>query len=1283
MPQLFKFTSTITPQTSTSLKSFGEKTATTFRLTSSFDITAKFPAYAMLSGTVLLQQQAADPTKVNLFLKPDDQKDIKLPVKYVIYRGLDINDFLQGTNPTVITDAGTTVKTSGTELLVKMQVIQQNRAPGDAIPVEALFGNELTPLGTKQIDEFFFKNLAPTSQLFPVPGGIELGGFAPGEVGIEILLENPEFFPTVEMAGKAFFEQEANGSTAQEKKWQRDLIRHFADPAAFYGLHFDIAGGIEYRTGATLNAATTIPAIFTNILDLFKTKNTVYLDIRNENGYSYNYYGNYVGSGADADKELQVKPGASGTFGYQEYYDLDWPVCTVSPTPSTTLETNTFFLKLRVNDNQRPLVAGQSTLLPQAVAPDSDQQVKFIDESVLLPSPLPNPLPELTNDITVIVPNKLVSGAGEQIATIVRLDYIKQIRLNDGTDAFPYDNATDHLFGPVGITMPWDSISATQWTGSHHYKYYDGINQGFVYGKMSEAIAALDPVLKTIKINQKITGQVLNEVAIENTSHPQNVGTYHVVKVELTGATETTITVLETFPAALQSGDTLTFTVEAEVIIDYAAKSLIAKGTDLSTVTVFDAGKKVWVYTKKGDTPLRYVISSRTFSSGDTVLVLSGTIKKEGYGAIMETGFVVETDTVSGPSPVDRVLHYAVPRYYFQKTGVKDSNFFNYKGGMNNDKSFLDTLKERNPDFNIEKFSLEDAGFPITTLGYTEATVAKENILLLGISRSEWDGLTSAAATQLSANHLQMLKLIPDGNRQFDADYQAYYKYKVVISGLDSSGVYKATTSPLYYVFSRDNLIFTSEGYALGADMNALQLNQEERFHLNTVPSFYLDDYGEYIKKQNPSDPNSTYQYLYETLGAGLKTIVDDFRTAINALTATTFSSSIENLILTKGKLLLDTARTKIRSSSDPMYNKDGALYLARLQMRKAFKEQPLVANSFISLSKGEEYLDLLEKITRGLHATNVPDFSTHPTHIPILFTGFDPFRAIYKQSLGAINKEGLDEGYHLSNSSGNISLALDNTVLTHIPSGKQAILKGSVLPTRYREFDQGWVEDFYERYINPAHPNYQAVKMIITFSYGVESNVYDFEVERFASRLRGVHGVDNNLLPAGVSAYLTRPDKDSYEFIETNLPTDKLFILDKVGLDQKAQITYYNGNSLVLPEFSIDNPHGDDDLKDSYKSEVLFPNIANYPYSGADTLKALQGSGGDYLSNESFYRVAFLRKKYESVNPNLKTGHIHMGYLRKFDYQRGGYPEIPVDISKADMITVINQAITQAIEIL
>lgn len=50
--------------------------------------------------------------------------------------------------------------------------------------------------------------------------------------------------------------------------------------------------------------------------------------------------------------------------------------------------------------------------------------------------------------------------------------------------------------------------------------------------------------------------------------------------------------------------------------------------------------------------------------------------------------------------------------------------------------------------------------------------------------------------------------------------------------------------------------------------------------------------------------------------------------------------------------------------------------------------------------------------------------------------------------------------------------------------------------------------------------------------------------------------------------------------------------------------------------------------------------NVINFPKT-----KIYSGPGGNYLSNEIFYRVAKLRSE---IKPNLKTGHFHISKIQR-----------------------------------
>lgn len=424
-------------------------------------------------------------------------------------------------------------------------------------------------------------------------------------------------------------------------------------------------------------------------------------------------------------------------------------------------------------------------------------------------------------------------------------------------------------------------------------------------------------------------------------------------------------------------------------------------------------------------------------------------------------------------------------------------------------------------------------------------------------------------------------------------------------------------------VFAEDDLFNWDEDRSINGPT---ALDYEERLHLTS--SFG----GEYLSQRNGT-ASSTFQYLYETVGSDLKAVVDAFDQDISALDAAGFPNQVQGIILMRGKELLDLARTNIRQTGNSLFGKDGAFYLARLQMRKILKEHPEAVNVDEAVFNG--YLETLEKITRGLHRSNLPDFSTHPTHIPILISGYDPFYSAFPYDVY------FDPEFHVSNPSGNIALALNDEEI--IQGSKKAIIKSAIFPVRYKEFNDGWIEDFFEPYINPAHPDFNSnivsgnpVKMVITFSYGGTNY---FNIDRFASRFREPSNVGNNKKTGGVSPYLTSADKDNKEFIETTLPFNDMHIANRVFLSQKARFEYTNGG--------VPTGRFRDIGSVSLSPLIDFPAIADYPAPGgvvADGLAAREGSGGDYLSNEIYYRVAFLRSVH---NSGLKTGHIHVGFLR------------------------------------
>ena len=350
-----------------------------------------------------------------------------------------------------------------------------------------------------------------------------------------------------------------------------------------------------------------------------------------------------------------------------------------------------------------------------------------------------------------------------------------------------------------------------------------------------------------------------------------------------------------------------------------------------------------------------------------------------------------------------------------------------------------------------------------------------------------------------------------------------------------------------------------------------------------------------------------------------MKNKIIEFKKAIDTININ--KTAIESLLKQKGQELLNYSKQAIRSNL-PCKNKDGILYLTRLIMQVILKNHPkLLLNFYNDI---ESFSDLFEKHSRGLEGTEKPNFSGY-TNFKVLISGYDPFGSAFPNAY-------YDWDDHQSNPSGNLALALDGVELTS-NNGKKAMIKSVIFPVRFKEFDKGWIEDFFTSYVNDDE-----IKMIITFSYG---GAEYFNVDRFSSRYRDPENNDNLKKPGGVSNYLLMNNKDNYEFIETTLPKNDLIqnSLGKVALHQKTVFNYYNNTVDTSAKGGFNNF----DLSPL----VPFPNITNYPAPNgiiANKIKSREGSGGDYLSNEIFYRVSFLR---ETLKPNKLTGHIHVGFLK------------------------------------
>ncbi|WP_106915685.1 C15 family peptidase [Chryseobacterium aurantiacum] len=307
----------------------------------------------------------------------------------------------------------------------------------------------------------------------------------------------------------------------------------------------------------------------------------------------------------------------------------------------------------------------------------------------------------------------------------------------------------------------------------------------------------------------------------------------------------------------------------------------------------------------------------------------------------------------------------------------------------------------------------------------------------------------------------------------------------------------------------------------------------------------------------------------------------------------------------------------------------DRPLYWARIAMQVILKRQYVFIKDIKTLSQKDQddffkksiipknsklwkIIVLFEEKSRNY--TGI-DFSKAGNKKKILITGFDPF--VLNPKKGGNIKQ--------SNPSGVIAetLASDKKLGAYIQT--------MVVPVRYSDFDgsqdhsKGQGNGIIEKYITPHILN---VDMIITVSqYLPNENVIDM----FGTSRRG--GFNDNM------DFIREPDtqalKTPYEWLQTTLP---------------KQFEKVKGITFNWKYNDIDN------------GPNTFPN---------ENEVLSEGSGGNYLSNEIFYRVAKIRREHKQL---LKTGHFHVEML-----QNPG--EDLVETKIVNLVNLVKKGLAEAIK--
>ncbi|APG66315.1 hypothetical protein LPB136_13445 [Tenacibaculum todarodis] len=333
----------------------------------------KPPVIAVCDGMICVQEDG--PTTYSIILKPNYQPPFDFPfIKYFIYKGVKkdsiVNgtsiDFSKKTDTPFIEDIYNSWKP---ELTNTSPITNSKDVLGLAYDASVSHTIDSNPTfifkDDQPIDNFFYYP-NENFQLPSVKAGDKIGEFAT-EFGFEIVLERLGYEPKIELARtfKNFIEVDTITDPLNDNNtWQVDDADYFLhwhakeeclnyiDPCAFYGSF--CRSKVFYMSGANKTKLNTPQEIYNDVLDKFKNKNKVYLNIKEDSGFSFNFFRKY-----SPNIRFSLDENANLSQNSFNFYGSGWPIFIInndSIPPSYYKKSIKARVSLPIGENTNPLV---------------------------------------------------------------------------------------------------------------------------------------------------------------------------------------------------------------------------------------------------------------------------------------------------------------------------------------------------------------------------------------------------------------------------------------------------------------------------------------------------------------------------------------------------------------------------------------------------------------------------------------------------------------------------------------------------------------------------------------------------------------------------------------------------------------------------------------------------------------------------------------------------------------------------------------------------------------
>lgn len=263
-----------------------------YNLENQFSVEANAPAYAITKSLVLAMPNITNASLLNIALLPLNSYVSGFPIKMFIYRGIKKDSLVDASGNIPVSDSSW-ASSNILKVIADVQAKINKENNTELTANSDSLGLQFSSLpDTTFIEKIFFDDTDAFHPLI-VAAGCQIGKFAGGDdiAGIEVILDTIGYEPTLKLlkAKDHIFEIEKlieNTSLTDAEKLKRKFNNRFKKEEVLSYLDITAFYGATKNQGLKIKGALSGE----DFLKKFHNKNTVYIDIRDDWGFSYNHF---------------------------------------------------------------------------------------------------------------------------------------------------------------------------------------------------------------------------------------------------------------------------------------------------------------------------------------------------------------------------------------------------------------------------------------------------------------------------------------------------------------------------------------------------------------------------------------------------------------------------------------------------------------------------------------------------------------------------------------------------------------------------------------------------------------------------------------------------------------------------------------------------------------------------------------------------------------------------------------------------------------------------------